>query len=266
LRRALLMLALPLMGCSTPAQRVDSLASAAGFTRAVVRGDGFDHVVYANSRPPGPSLHVYIEGDGRAYLDRWTASPDPTPRRPLMLELMKSDPVRAIYVGRPCYFGLATVVPCTPLDWTLRRFSAPVVDSMASVVAAAAAGASAVEIYGHSGGGTLAVLLARLLPQVTRVVTLAGNLDPVAWNRLHGYTAFTDFVDPLVEGPLPARVSQVHAVGQKDRNVPPGMVEAAARKLGAADVRVVPDADHACCWERLWPALRDGVVGVPDGV
>lgn len=257
---------LPLAGCATPAQRIDAIAAAAGFSRTVVRGAGFDHVVYANARPAGAAVHVYIEGDGRAYLDRWTAAPDPTPRRALMLELMQSDPVRAVYVGRPCYFGLAQVAPCTPLDWTLRRFSAPVVDSMASVVTAAAAGASSIEIYGHSGGGTLAVLLARRLPGVTRVVTLAGNLDPVAWNRLHGYTAFTDYVDPLAEGPLPARVSQVHAVGAEDRNVPPSLVEAASRTLGASDVRVIPRADHACCWERNWPALRDGVVTVPDGV
>ena len=262
----LVLIALPLGGCVMPAQRVDAIAAAAGFSRALVHGVGYDHVVYSNDRPVGTSLHVYIEGDGRAYLDRWTAAPDPTPRRALMLELMKSDPVRAIYVGRPCYFGLATVAPCTPLDWTLRRFSEPVVDSMASAVATAAAGAPSIEIYGHSGGGTFAVLLAGRLPNVTRIVTLAGNLDPVAWNRLHGYTAFTDLVDPLAQGPLPARMSQVHAVGENDRNVPPGIVEAAARKLGAADVRVVPDADHACCWERLWPALRDGVVSASDGV
>lgn len=262
----LLVLVLSLAGCATPAQRVDAIAAAAGFSRTVVRGAGFEHVVYANDRPVGAAVHVYIEGDGRAYLDRWTAAPDPTPHRPLMLELMKSDPARAVYVGRPCYFGLAADAPCTPLDWTLRRFSAPVVDSMASAVMAAAAGAPSIEIYGHSGGGTLAVLLARRLSGVTRVVTLAGNLDPVAWNRLHGYTAFTDFVDPLADGPLPARVSQVHAVGARDRNVPPSLVEAAAHTLGATDVRVIAGADHTCCWERTWPALRDGVVTVPDGV
>ena len=36
---------------------------------------------------------------------------------------MALDSEAAVYVGRPCYFGLATTAPCTTLDWTLNRFS-----------------------------------------------------------------------------------------------------------------------------------------------
>jgi pimeloyl-ACP methyl ester carboxylesterase len=249
-------------GCSTPAQRIDAIATEAGMTREVVRGKAFEHVVYRNGRPAtGRTLHVYIEGDGRPYLDRWTASPDPTPRRPLMLQLMALDTEAALYIGRPCYFGLATNSPCTPLDWTLQRFGPEVVASMASVIRSAVVAAQAPELrlFGHSGGGTLAVLLARELPEVTQVVTLAGNLDPAAWAALHGYSPLTGSLDPLQGGPLPATTTQLHLGGERDRNVPPALMAQAARTLGAAEgVRIMAGADHACCWRQVWPQVLAG--------
>ena len=113
-------------GCASAPEHAAAIARDAGFTRAVVRGAPFEHVVFVANRHGGPQngvLHVYIEGDGRPYLDRWTAAADPTPRNPLMLRLMTIDPEPAVYLGRPCYFGLAIQPPCTPRDWTLDRFS-----------------------------------------------------------------------------------------------------------------------------------------------
>jgi hypothetical protein len=245
-----------LAGCATPGERIDRAARGAEFQRTVVHGVRYDHVVYRNDRPARDEvLHVYIEGDGRPYLDRFTPSPDPTPRRALMLGLMAADPGPAIYVGRPCYFGLATDAPCTPLDWTLHRFSADVVDSMAAVIAAAGAGATSVQLFAHSGGATLAVLLARRLPYVTAIVTLAGNLDPAAWTLRHGYAPLDGSLDPLSGGVLPAATQQWHLAGSRDENIPPALIEAAVRKLGGGDVRIVADADHTCCWQRVWPGL-----------
>src|SRR6185436_12059458 len=115
---------------------------------------------------------------------------DPTPRHPLMLQLMTLDSAPSVYVGRPCYFGLANDPPCTPRDWTLDRFSPRIVDSMASVIEQlrAGRGTDAIELYGHSGGAALAVLLAARLGGVQRIVTIAGNLDVEAWTTYHGYT------------------------------------------------------------------------------
>lgn len=253
-------------GCATPAERIDRFAADAELQRSIVRGAAFEHVVYGNGRRfAGATVHVYLEGDGRPYLDRWTVAPDPTPRRPLMLHLLASDPAPAVYVGRPCYHGLSPP-PCNPLHWTLQRFGPEVVDSMVAAIAAATAGAESVELYAHSGGAVFAVHAARRLDHVTRVVTLAGNVDPAAWTRWHGYTSFSPLVDPLAAGPLRPSVTQLHAVGADDRNVPPSLVREGAARLGATDVRVIRGADHACCWQDLWPALRDGIVAAPDGV
>jgi hypothetical protein len=165
----LLLAPILLAGCATPADRMDAEARSSGFARAVIEGIGFRHVVYTNGRnAAGGALHVYIDGDGSPYVDRWTVASDPTSRNPLMLRLMALDAAPAVYVGRPCYVGQATDPPCSPLDWTLARFSERVVESLARVIEQqrAATGAAGLELFGHSGGGTLAVLIAARVPDV----------------------------------------------------------------------------------------------------
>lgn len=247
-----------LAGCSTPLQRLDALVEANGWNRTVVTGADFRHVVLDNgildtARP----LHVYIEGDGRPYLDRWTVAPDPTPQRPVMLQLMTLDAAPAVYVGRPCYFGLARNPPCTEFDWTLGRFSETVVKSMADAIEQLRRerGHRLVELYGHSGGGTLAALLAARLPGVTRVVTLGGNLDPDAWVRHHGYTPLSGSLNPARRGRLPDSIEQLHLAGARDESVPPWMIAQAAAQLGAVAVEVVPGVAHSCCWSARWSLL-----------
>ena len=250
-----------LAGCTTPAERIDVEARSSGFARVVVQGIDFRHVVYSNGRDAsGTILHVYIDGDGSPYVDRWTVAADPTPHNPLMLRLMALDAAPAAYVGRPCYAGLAQDPPCSPLDWTLGRFSERVVDSLMSVIERqrTATGAAGLELYGHSGGGTLAVLIARRLPEVRRVITLAGNLDPDAWADLHDYTRLTGSLNPARLGPLPVSVEQRHFAGAHDRVMPPGLIEKAALQLGAQGIVVLPDASHAAGWEKKWPAILTG--------
>jgi len=247
-----------LAGCATPMQRVDALVDRNGWNRIVMTGADFRHVVLDNgildaARP----LHVYIEGDGSPYLDRWTVAPDPTPRRPVMLQLMTLDAAPAVYVGRPCYFGLARDPPCTEIDWTLGRFSEPVVESMAQAIEQLRRerGHRYVELYGHSGGGTLAALLAARVPGIVRIVTLAGNLDPDAWSRHHGYSPLSGSLNPARRGRLPDSVEQLHLAGARDESVPAWMIAQAAPQLGAVAVEVVPGVAHSCCWSARWSLL-----------
>lgn len=254
-------MAILLAACAAPATRMDAAAAQRGYARAVVRGTDFRHVTYASGLPAaGGTLNVYIEGDGTPYLDRWTVSADPTPTRPLMLGLMALDAGPALWVGRPCYVGLATDPPCTPFDWTLDRFSGRVVDSMAAVIERArrAAGASRLHLFGHSGGATLAVLLARRLPEARCVITLAGNLDTDAWADHHAYTRLRGSLNPAGQGPLPSSVEQAHFAGARDRVLPPELVEPAARRLGADRIVVLAGVSHVRGWEKQWPAILAG--------
>jgi hypothetical protein len=247
-------------GCATPVDRIDAFAAERGWTKEILEGSGFRHVVIFNGvRASQDRLRVYIEGDGSPYLDRWTVSPDPTPRRPVMLELMALDPAPSVYVGRPCYLGLARDPPCAPPDWTVRRYSEQVTASMAQIIERLRVehGAVALDLYGHSGGGTLAVLIAHRLADVERVVTLAGNLDVDAWASYHGYTPLSGSLNPVRFGSLPASIRQLHLAGSADRTVPVWLIRNAVPLLGGGEVQVLKGVTHTAGWREHWRTVLD---------
>ena len=241
--------------CSAPYVRLDHLAADLGFGREVIHGIGFDHVVYRNERS-GRILHVYLEGDGSPWATPTRVALDPTSRNPLMLRLMAQDNMAAAYIGRPCYDGLFAATGCDPGWWTDRRYSPEVVESMAAVILrlVAEGKCDGIVLIGHSGGGTLAMLLAERL-EPCAVVTLAGNLDVARWCARHGYSPLSGSLDPAHRAPLPASVRQLHVVGSEDEEIPPTMVEAVAARQPDARVLVLSGVDHRHGWERVWPSI-----------
>ena len=231
-----------------------------------VAGAPFQHQVFVNQQP-GDLLHVYIEGDGRPWRTRNRISQDPTPDKPLMLELMALDPAPGVYLGRPCYFGLPDA-ECSPLWWTQRRYSAQVVQSLDRVLDRFAVGYRGLVLFGHSGGGTLAMLRAGRRADVKAVVTLAGNLDIDAWAELHGYTPLEGSLNPARQPPLPGSIRQLHLVGERDTVIPAALLSGVLEGQPSAEMRVVAGANHVCCWQSLWPQLPTALssdVAAPTG-
>jgi acetyl esterase/lipase len=118
-----------------------------------------------------------------------------------------------------------------------------------------ARGSTRLALFGHSGGATLAVLLAERFPETIAVVTLAGNLDIEAWARIHGYTPLRDSLNPIARRPLSRGILQKHYVGTLDRNVTPGMLRHFAESHPDSRVVAIPGFDHDCCWNGLWPTV-----------
>jgi hypothetical protein len=248
-------------GCASPSQRIDDRAADLGYQRVVVRGDGFSHVAYIkNGRvTPNSALHVYLEGDGTPWVRKRVAAADPTPRTPLMLELMLLDPAPSLYLGRPCYHGLNKAKACTPDMWTDKRYSEAVVASMSAALDRLSVDYQALVLLGHSGGGALAMLLAERQPKTEIVITVAANLDTERWAALHKQQPLTGSLNPATRPPLPPRIRQMHFAGGRDDNVPPTLVRDAIAQQQGATFRVFPKQDHSCCWRDVWKEILGGL-------
>jgi pimeloyl-ACP methyl ester carboxylesterase len=250
------LLALALAGCSVPAERLYSEAGRLGLAPVVVVGGGF-HMSAFHS--PGSlrldTLHVYLEGDGTPWDPPGVPATDPTPRDPLMLRLMALDHAPSLYLGRPCYDVHRRDPGCGPQLWTDGRYGEAVVEALAAALDgfATARGYREMLLFGHSGGGALALLLATRLQAVRAVVTLAVNYDIDAWADHHGYHRLGGSLNPALQAPV--RVPEWHLLGGRDRRVPSRLMLEPLRRRPGARVEVVADFDHGCCWERLWPSL-----------
>lgn len=254
-------MALALTSCASPARRAESLARRGGLTPLVLQGGRFELRGFAANRTPHDLLIVFIDGDGSPWVDGGRrVSADPTPRVPLALDLALETPGSVLYLGRPCYFTLQRQPLCAPSLWTSRRYSSEVV---ASLVRAASRYAAAqrfrrVLLVGYSGGGTLAALMSRRMAHVVGLVTIAGNLDPTAWARWHGYVPLAGSLDPALEPP-PRDLPQWDLVGGRDTNVPYRLVEPYLAHNPSARLWRYRNFDHVCCWVRAWPSALERI-------
>ena len=257
---AWLISALVVGACAGPVERFDRRAAELGLMREDVWGEGFDHAVFHRPEDPRTGvLHVYLGSDGTPWQrGRWPAA-DPTPRAPLALELMTLDPAPALYLGRPCYHGLARAPRCGAPLWTDRRYGEEVVASMTAALRRLAPDRPLV-LIGYSGGGTLAMLVASRLPTVVAVITVAANLDINAWADHHGYRPLVGSSNPADQTQLDPAILQIHLAGAEDERVPPELVRPALAKLGAP-LCVLPDHDHSRGWRRTWPAVLSTLEG-----
>jgi pimeloyl-ACP methyl ester carboxylesterase len=252
-----------LCACSSPFRQAETVAARAQLSRALLWGDRYHHVAYQRLGPGGLLL-IYIEGDGTPWTDggRQIAA-DPTSRRPLALELAaRTRTGSVLYLGRPCYLGLAATPECRPSDWTFDRYSSAVVSSLTAAANQFVRDHDIrnVVLIGHSGGGTLAILMAPKVLNLRAVVTIAANLDVKAWTAFHGYLPLSGSLDPADQPPISAPIVEVDMMGERDRDVPPALL---GRYLGArpaAQRWTFPDFDHSCCWADSWPALLRGVL------
>ncbi len=259
---------MPLMGCATPTSKLIDLADTQRFQRSSVQANGYRHLVLQNpvfqktgKREKTDTLHVYLEGDGSPWKYRVLRMRDPTPRQPLMLALMGMDNAPAVYLGRPCYNGSYADKGCSDDLWTSARYSEVVVSSMSQVLQKLiqAKDVHNIRLFGHSGGGTLALLIAERVPEVNHVVTLAGNLDTDAWVTHHRYSALYGSLNPAKRDPLRSSVTQWHFMGRRDSVIPPAIVKPFIQSQSNVFATVIGTFSHGCCWQRIWPSVLSGL-------
>ena len=214
-------------------RRLSSFVEVNGWTFAVVRGDAVPH-------------RIYIEGDGRAYISKGQPSDDPTPVNPVALRLMLADKeAGAMYVARPCQWVKGPECKDRTL-WTEGRFTKNVVDRYVQLVARESMG-QPVELVGYSGGAFIALQVAARLPNVSKVVAIAGNLMPDWVNEQHKVTKIPVVPYPPFKRDLPVMAY----VGINDLVVGGGVVRAFEAETGLSVEVIEVQATHGTGWDGL---------------
>lgn len=214
---------------------------------------------------PGPMtstvLQVYLEGDGAPWWAQRVPPTDPTPRSSVALPLALGETHAPVaYLARPCQFLSALDRSSCPVEWwTSARWSEPVIalTEQALDVLLQVSGARELVLTGHSGGGTLALLVAARRQDVRCVLTVASPLDVQAWTQGHGVT-------PLHGGGNPADVPVTsltfqsrHLMGMEDRVVPATAVGRYGARLQPGQIVSVPALGHLQGWVSWWRAPGD---------
>jgi len=152
------------LGCATPSEKFIDTAKQFGFELQEIEGKPYRHRVFVNSKAKQTQnikeLHVYLDGDGTPWQTGTQIAADPTPRNPLILEMIRLDQAPAILLGRPCYYGLNVSQLCDNTLWTSHRYARAVVDSMLTALKGwtATKNIDRLVLIGFSGGGALATL------------------------------------------------------------------------------------------------------------
>lgn len=256
-----------LAGCahqelSERGQAVTSLFDRNGFVQREMITDHFNLRVWQHSASAGGAMHVYIEGDGFAWVNRYQPSMNPTPMSSIVPAMAVKDDIAAqvIYLARPCQYVSFAERACSSAYWTQARFAPEVVAAMNQAVSQLKheTNAQKIVLIGYSGGGALAILMAAQRQDVATVVTIAGNLDHHAWAKLHRLSELQGSLNPPDFSKALQMIRQIHLIGAQDSNMPVSVYQAyRAAFLPGADITLeeVPNFDHQCCWAERWPLL-----------
>lgn len=263
---AALIIASLVPGCSS-AVRLEDLSDDAGHSVLSVPSSPFPLqalVPEQRKQLKLPILRVYIEGDGHAWATSSQPSLDPTPHNPMVALLAIGDATPAVYLARPCQYIQND--GCDVQVWTDGRFAPGVIQSMSEALDMLknTYQSHSLELIGYSGGGAIALLLAAQRDDVSKIQTMAGNIDPEAWVVLHGLSTLKGSLDPLADVEKLKDIEQRHLVGRSDTVVPPSLARGYARKLQGRCVEVVEvDAAHDTGWQAVWVQARSTAIQCP---
>lgn len=204
--------------------------------------------------------HIYLEGDGNAWLRGGVPSPDPTPRSPVALWLALEDTSqRVAYIARPCQWFTSLPDNCQTAIWTDERYGEQAQRWLLETILMIAGG-QPVRLIGFSGGAHLALQLTPLLPDVEGVVSVAGNLDDKLFAQHHRLPAPHHILMRMPEVPL------LTLSGGEDRTVPPELTERMLKARGGRcqSHLVLDGVEHAGPWQLDWPRIQNFWEGCAD--
>lgn len=247
--------------CTHPIRHLESHAQQHNLRSITFNHNHIDLKGYINhDNTPNKTVYIYLEGDGRPWDSYWPAK-NPNTLNSTSLPLMTQGKRDALYLLRPCYGWRNMPANCNNTLWTSARYSQQVVELLNKAIEQHQQQYKPQRyiIVGHSGGATLALLLAAQRADVAAVISLAGNLDHKAWTDYFGYLPLSQSLAPLAREYYPATQMHWYLIGKKDKVVPPQLQTQAITDSPNNIVKYYADFSHQCCWQTIWPALLNEV-------
>ena len=237
------LLVLFLAGCST-------ITVPADFVYKEIETRDFTIATWQKVTNPAAPYKIYIEGDGYAFNAHVRATQNPTPRGTLVRELVFGDnSPNVIYLARPCQYVKSPI--CSKRHWTTARFAPEVINAEYEAIKNIVAN-NPVILIGFSGGAQVAGLAATAKPglNVKKVITIAGNLDHLAWTQYHNLPPLNESMNLESYRKQFAKIPQIHYVGSNDEVMPPILV----REFIKDDDLIIEvgGASHNEGWENIY--------------
>ncbi len=214
------------------------------------------------ARHEADTLHVYIEGDGLAWISRYKASRNPTPTKATALHLASHDPSLAkgsasvLYLARPCqYVQDAAAQHCQPKYWTAQRFAPEVITALSQAIDSIKAEVQAqhIVLVGYSGGGPSAALVAAQRQDVVFLGSVAGNLDIESWTTWHKVSPLQGSLNPMDYVQQVRHIPQRHMSSHDDAIVPPIISQNFCNALNKPTYcEQVHGIEHGGPWHTVW--------------
>lgn len=245
-RKAIFLLFLVLGGCQ-------NITAPADFKYVPIQTRDFELASWQKLTNPQAAVKIYIEGDGRAFNAMGKPSYNPTPQGKMIREAAFGDSSpNVVYLARPCQYLMSGI--CSERHWTTARFAPEVINAEAEAIRQIAGGREVI-LIGYSGGAMIAGLIAVNKPdiKVKKVITIAGNLDHLAWTTYHKLPPINESLNLESYQTQFALVPQYHYAGAEDKVIPPFLIRQFVNNDNL--VKIVPSATHATGFEPIYPEI-----------
>ena len=224
----------------------------------------FSFAGFKKIKPSLREMTIYIEGDGRAWIDRYTVSNNPTPNNPLALKLALLDTSpNVVYLARPCqYVDLGSEKHCSQKTWTSNQFSKKVITAYNNALdeIIKVFNIKGFHLVGFSGGGAIAALLTENRTDIISLRTVAGNLDHEALTNYHKATFLSGSLNPIKIASSISHIPQRHYSGDEDVVVPTWVAKSfvdANNNSKCVDQKILPNIGHISGWQMKWAKLSN---------
>ena len=206
------------------------------------------------------TMTIYIEGDGASRLFKTIPPRNPTPSQSLVAAMAAEDQNQFVmYLARPCQFiAVQTLKECDESMWTDGRFSTQVIAMSNQAIDRALLNVPTVRLnlVGHSGGGTLAALIAAQRSDVNCLVTMASPLDITAWARALLIAPLTRSQNPAKPNANLQQIRQTHYLGEDDLIVTKESIGEYRNFPRDAQFMTISGFDHRRYWLEQWSLLQ----------